>query len=584
MIPFVGRRRGFLPSKDLPEVGPLQIDGVKKRAIETGRNRLIVTGGLFLVAFLVIAGRMVDVSLVRGAGSHYARVGRSGEAVAGRADIIDRNGVLLASSLPAASLYAHPREISNPAEAARRIVQVLPDLKLEEVAERLQPDHAFVYLKRNLTPKQEYDVNALGIPGLYFEEGEKRVYPQGNLAAHAVGLTDLDNNGISGVEKYFDKELKTRHEPLRLSLDLRVQAVMRDELTKSITKFHAIGGMGIVMNVNTGEVLSMVSLPDFDPNDPNVDPANMFNRATLGVYEMGSVFKLFTLSAALDSGAVTLNSMFDTQPIHVARYTIHDNEDMHRPLTVPEILIYSSNIGAAHVALQMGTDTQKAYLASFGMTKPEQIELPERGTPLVPAQWRDINTMTIAFGHGLSVTPLHVATAVAGLVNGGLLHPATLLARTADEEIPSRRIIKASTSDEMRTMMREVVTEGTGSKADVPGYDVGGKTGTAEKAERGGYYKHANLASFVSVFPIDHPKYLVLGMLDEPKAIPETHGWATAGWNAVPTVGAIIAQIGPLLGVEPTATPDVPVDRQHLAQNAVVKGNPGRKVTLAAAE
>lgn len=577
---------GRLFRRPTGESAPIRVEDPRQRALETGRARLIVTGTMFVLAFTVIAGRMVEVSLLKGQVAGDLRVGRAADAPPVRADIVDRNGVLLATGLPTVSLYARPREVLDPAAAAQQIVQVLPELSTNEVQARLTSQKSFVYLMRNLTPRQEYAVNALGIPGLNFENDAKRIYPQGALTAHAVGLADIDDKGIAGVEKSFDADLRGRTEPLRLSLDVRVQGVVHDELVKAIAKFHAIGGMGLVMNVDTGEILTMVSLPDFDPNDLTVDPTEMFNRATLGVYEMGSVFKLFTAAAALDSGAVTMNSSFDTSPIHIARFTIHDDEPMHRPLTVPEVLIYSSNIGAAHIAMQMGTAVQKDYLARFGQLKPEPLELPERGAPLVPTLWRDINTMTIAFGHGLAVTPLHVATGVSAIVNGGLLHPPTLLARSADDPIPSQRVIKPETSDEMRQIMRLVVTMGTGGKANVAGYDVGGKTGTAEKSGAGGYHKHANLASFVSVFPIDHPRYLVQVMLDEPKAIPETHGWATAGWNAVPTAGAIIAQIGPILGVPPeTDTVDDQAKAQTAsAQGPVDQGGVDRKVILAKVE
>ncbi len=570
--------------------GAIHIDGVRKRALETGRTRLLVAGALFLLAFAVIAGRMIDVALLRGAAIGHARTQSEADAPVGRADVVDRNGVLLATSLPTESLYARPREVLDPAEAARRVVGVLPDLDAADIEAKLRSDRAFVYLRRNLTPRQEYAVNALGIPGLYFEKGEKRVYPQGNLAAQLVGLDDLDNRGVAGIEKSFDHALQNRHEPLRLSLDIRVQTVLHDELAKAMAAFTAVGATGIVMDARTGEVLAMVSLPDFDPNSmAGASPDSMFDRASLGVYEMGSTFKLFNTAAALDSGTVNLASSFDaSQPIHVARYEITDYHPQNRWLTVPEILVYSSNIGSARMALDMGTATQKSYLERFGMLAPTGIELPETGAPLYPTTWREINTMTIAFGHGMAVTPLHVAAGVSAIVNGGVLHPATLLARADAEPVPGERVIKPETSRTMRELMRMVVTDGTGEKADVPGYEVGGKTGTAEKTGVGGYRHKSLLSSFVAAFPIEDPRYVVLAMIDEPHGTKESAGYATAGWTAAPAVGRIVAQIGPMLDVAPAAAPGPADARLRVAQAPERQGvphpSPLRKVSLAEAE
>lgn len=566
--------------------GSFQLEGVTKNAIETGRARLVVTGAMFVLAFALIAGRMVDVSLLKGGANQQSRAAKLHGDEMQRADIIDRNGILLATSLPSVSLYARPHEIRDPAGVAQKIVSVLPNLSVTDVAAHLATDRGFIYLMRNLTPRQQYDVNALGIPGLYFQDGEKRVFPQGSLAAQVVGLTDLDNKGIAGIEKKFDKELKSRHEPLRLSVDLRVQTVLHDELARTMGEFNAIGAAGIVLNVHTGEVLAMSSLPDYDPNDLGAaTPNEMFNRATLGVYEMGSTFKLFTAAAALDSGAVGINSTFDaTHPIKVARFQISDDHAQNRWLSIPEILIYSSNIGAAKMALQMGTDTQKAYLARFGMLKPAPIELPEVGSPLVPQTWREINTMTIAFGHGLAVTPIQEVAGISSLVNGGVYHEPTLLAQNADDQISGTQVIKPQTSAELREMMRMVVTDGTGKFADVPGYDVGGKTGTAEKSGVGGYHHKLNLSSFVGAFPINDPQYLVLAMIDEPHGNAQSHGYATAGWNAAPAVGRIIAQIGPMLGVKPHAPIDLVSAKSNMVPNLAATATSARRVAIAATE
>ena len=543
------------PGENAQEPGFVHLEGTQDRALEVGRARLIVTTAMFTLAFCVIAGRMVDVSLFK----HVAprlRAPKQVEMTVERADLVDRNGVLLATSLPTTSLYAHPKEIQNPGDVARRIVSVLPDANATEIQTKLQTERGFIYLRRNLTPRQEYEINALGIPGLYFEKGEKRIYPQGDVAAHAVGLTDLDNKGVSGMEKTFEKEMKGRREPLQLSLDIRVQTILRNELAKTVSDFHAIGGMGMIMDVKTGELLAMVSLPDFNPNNmASATPEAMFNRATLGVYEMGSTFKLFNTAAALDYGTATVNTIYDvTHPIKVARFEITDYHPESHPISVAEILKVSSNIGSARMALDLGTDNQKAFLARMGMMRPASIELPEMGSPLYPKEWREINTMTIAYGHGMAVTPLHVVTGVSALVNGGEYHPATLLKRDPEQPVPSQQVIKPSTSNDMRALMRMVVTDGTGGMADVPGYYVGGKTGTAEKNGVGGYHHKSLLSSFVATFPANDPKYTILVMVDEPQGTKESYGFATGGWTAAPCVGRVVSQIAPMLGLQPSGS------------------------------
>jgi cell division protein FtsI (penicillin-binding protein 3) len=560
----------------------LHLDGARKRAIEIGRTRLIVTAAMFTLAFCVIAGRMVDVTVIKSVAVQHAHQNKGSELELERADVVDRNGVLLATSLPSVSLYAHPHEIGNKPEAAKKIAGILTDLNANEVQTKLQGDRAFIYLRRNLTPRQEYEINALGIPGLYFEKAEKRIYPQSELTAHVVGLTDLDNKGISGIEKSFENELKVRRDPLRLSLDIRVQTVLRNELAKTMGEFHAIGATGMVMDVRTGELLGMVSLPDFNPNNlASATPEAMFNRASLGDYEMGSTFKLFNTAAALDAGTSTLNSTYDvTHHIKVARFEIYDYEPENHPLTVAEILKVSSNIGSARMALDLGIDNQKAFMNRMGLTHPVSVELPEVSTPLVPNPWREINSMTIAYGHGMAVSPLHMVVGVSALVNGGMLHSATLLKHDDGDAMQAQRVIKPATSKIMRDLMRMVVVEGTGKKADVPGYDVGGKTGTAEKNGAGGYHHKTLLSSFIATFPVSDPKYVVLAMIDEPQGNKESYGFATAGWTAAPAVGRVIAQIGPLLGMEPSAVPvEPPKDKSHVVQAPSKKG-----VTFAKAE
>jgi cell division protein FtsI (penicillin-binding protein 3) len=569
-----------------PNNETVHLDGEFSRALETGRNRLLVTGAMFLLAFTVIAGRLVEVTLIKG-GTQTAHVAKAADLGVERADVVDREGVLLATSLPTVSLFAHPKEIPDRQEAARRVASLLTDMSASDILAKLREQRAFVYLRRNLTPRQEYDINALGIPGLYFEKGEKRIYPQGELTAHVVGLTDLDNKGIAGIERSEERELKGSHAPLRLSIDVRVQTILRNELVRSMSDFHAIGATGMVMDVNSGELLAMVSLPDFNPNSlSSATQDAMFNRATLGVYEMGSTFKLFNTAAALDAGVVNLNSSFDaTHPLKVARFEITDYHPENRWLTVPEILIYSSNIGSARIASEMGTDAQRNFLTRIGMTRPTGVELPESGSPLVPNPWREINTMTIAYGHGLAVTPLHMMTGVSALVNGGIFHPATLLKQEEGEKVQGARVIKTETSRAMRELMRLVVTRGTGEKADVAGYEVGGKTGTAEKNGVGGYHHKSLLSSFIATFPVSDPQYVVLVMIDEPQGIKESYGFATAGWTAAPAVGRVVAQIGPLLGLSPHNEPsDAAIPKERIAVNAALHGEPAKGLTFAEAQ
>jgi cell division protein FtsI (penicillin-binding protein 3) len=532
-----------------------RLEGATKQAIETGRTRLLVAGAIFALAFSTISVRLADITVLQqGHEPRVAQAARDTNVSTMRADIVDRNGELLATSLQTASLYANPKQVFNAREAAAKLVTVLPELSQAEVQAKLASNRSFVWIHRHLTPRQQYDVNKLGIPGVYFQRDERRVYPQGPLAAHVVGFTNIDGDGLAGIEKSFDEVLKGGGRPLALSLDIRVQHVLRQELINAVKKFTAIGAAGIVLDVHTGEVIAMVSLPDFDPHNPSgLDPQTLFNRATLGVYEQGSMFKIFTAAFALDSGAVNMASGFDaTKPIKIARFTISDYHGQHRWLSVPEVLIYSSNIGAAKMALAAGTAVQRKYLGAFGLLRPASIELPEIGTPMVPSPWRDINTMTIGFGHGLAVSPLQMVDGVAAAVNGGTLLPVTLLKRVPGERPEGSRVISPRTSEEVRKIMRLVVTEGSGKSANVPGYFVGGKTGTAEKVnEHGGYKRKALLSSFIAAFPIDQPRYVVLASIDEPHGNKESFGYATGGWTAAPAVGHVISRIAPILGVPP---------------------------------
>ncbi len=537
--------------------------------------------GLAIIAFAVVYG-IIAVRLVMFAAVSDGRIAHrvvSGDAIAtARPDILDRNGEVLATDVRVPSLYAEPRRLIDVDEAVELLTADLPDLDATELRERLSSRRGFVWLKRDITAEQQREIYHQGLPGIGFLNENKRDYPNGAEVSHLLGRVDIDNQGTAGVEKWLDNQgLAALHlaglatdrlqTPVQLAVDLRVQHALRDELVKARDKFHAIAAAGLVLNVRTGEIVAMVSEPDYDPNIPhNPRDQSLINRLTTGVYEMGSTFKAFTVAMALDSGKVTLKSSFDAHnPLHYGKFDIHDFEPMQRSLTVPEIFTYSSNIGAARIAMAMGVDAHKAFLKKMGQLDRLRTELPESAEPIVPKRWGELNTITIAFGHGLSVAPLQAVMGVGALMNGGILIPPTFLKRSeAEAQALGRRVIKPETSAMMRYLMRLNVEKGTASKADVAGYYIGGKTGTADKVVFGRYSKTRVLTDFMAVLPADQPRYVLLIMLDEPKALPETHGFTTSGWNAVPTGGAVVARIAPLLGIEPRL--DLPpADQQILA-------------------
>ena len=544
--------------------GRVRLQGTRKQALETGRNRLLVTGVVFALAFLVIAGRLVELTV--GPGATPPRTARAtvSEPLAPaitRGDIVDRNGVILATSLPTASLYVDPAEVLDAEEAADKIRTILPEMDRDTLVDRLDGPGRFAWIRRNLTPNQQWRINALGIPGLHFRDSERRTYPHGALVAHVLGLTDIDGHGIAGMEKSFDDSLSGGG-TLRLSVDIRLQAMLHEELMGAVETFQAIGAAGVVMDTRSGEVLAMVSLPDFDPNSPaTMTPETAFNRASKGVYELGSTFKIFNTAMALDSKVVKLTDRFDTrEPIRHAGFTISDFHPEERALTVSEILVHSSNIGSAKMALAMGGEMQRDYLEKLGLLSTPTIELPEVGRPLSPRPWRDINTMTISYGHGIAVSPVQLAGAVSAVVNGGVMEPITLLARADDAPEAGRRVFSPEASRQVGRMMRMVVQDGTGRKAKAEGYRVGGKTGTAEKMIGGRYHAKKLISSFVGAFPMDAPRYVVLVALDEPKGNESTLNYATAGWVAAPSVGRLVARMGPIVGVQPVdVTPPQPV-------------------------
>ncbi len=550
-------------------------DLLRRNALEKTRGRLLLTAAGFMLLFGAVVAKLATATVIfpvlpklQAEVVHVPspddppRTGADGSnpptpaAHHARASITDRNGTLLAVSLPTAGLYADPKEMIDPADAAHKLVGVLPRLDEAAIRARLTENKQFVYLARQLTPHEQLAINTLGIPGLYFQPGEKRRYPLGRVAAQVLGGVDVDDRGIAGVERYFDERLRTDPTPLRLSIDVRVEAVLRDELAKSMEEFTAIGGCGIVMDVRSGEIIAMVSLPDYDANQAaEAPPEERFNRAVTGMYEPGSTFKLQTASMALDDGVAQLWNQFDAaHDIHIGRFTITDFEGKHRFLYLPEVLAFSSNLGAAHIAQEVGSERQRAWLRTMGMFDRVGVELPEAGRPIIPseANWGAATNLTVGFGHGIAVSPLHVVRGTATLANGGVKLTPTLLA--VDPNGPPRaglRVMQQQTSDTIRKLMRLVVTDGYGKPADIPGYFVGGKTGTAEKVGGHTYRKHANVSAFMSVFPMNAPRYAVYFMLDEPHGNKSTGGYSTAGAVSAPAAGRVIAKIAPMLGLLP---------------------------------
>ena len=549
-------RRTRRPSTRNRRIAPVDLvllDASTSESLEAGRNRLMALGLLFCLAFFVIGIRVLDLAVLRG-GSEPRLAMAHGEALmTGRADILDRNGVVLATTLPTASLYANPRQVRDPAATAAALARILPGANPALLKAKLASDRSFVWLKRNLSPREHHEINRLGVPGLDFKREEQRVYPHGRLLAHVLGLTDIDNLGIAGIEKRFDRRLRGSAEPLSLSLDLRLQHILAEELHRSMTEYEGIGAAGLVLDARSGEVMAVASLPSFDPEYAGAaDEEARFNRAALGVYEMGSVFKIFTTAQALESGAVTMSDGFDTsKPIRAARYTIRDYKPKNRWLSIPEIFVYSSNIGTVHMAMESGTEAQQQFLGGLGLLQPATLELPEVGKPMLPSPWREINTMTISFGHGMAVSPVQLTSAVAAVVNGGLLRPATLLKRNEGAAGAGQRVMSYETSEKMRWLMRQVVRHGTGRNADATGYLVGGKTGTADKLRDGRYARGSRIASFVGAFPIHDPRYVVFAMIDEPKGQKQSYGYATGGWVAAPVVRRVVERMAPLVGVRP---------------------------------
>jgi cell division protein FtsI (penicillin-binding protein 3) len=530
----------------------------------TTKARIALAIAAFAAVYAIIALRLVLFAAVPE--SQVARRTVNPDALAtARPDILDRNGEILATDVRMPSLFGEPRKIIDVDEATELLTGELPDLDAREMRERLSSKRGFVWLKREIKPQQQQDIHRFGIPGIGFLSENKRVYPNGAEVSHLIGHVNIDNQGIAGIEKWLDDRgladlhragfaLDRQQKPIGLAVDLRVQHALRDELIAAAEKYKAKAAAGTVVDVNTGEIVAMVSVPDYDPNNPRQanDPTRI-NRMTTGVFELGSTFKALTIAMALDSGKVTLNSTFDARiPLRYGKFTIHDYHAQQRVLTVPEIFTYSSNIGTARIALSIGVENHQRFLKKMGQLDRLRTELPESAEPLVPKHWGELNTVTIAFGHGLSVAPLQAVMGINALVNGGYLIPPTFMRRRGeDARALATQVIKPETSEKMRYLLRLNVEKGTATRADVNGYYIGGKTGTSEKVVGGRYSKTRLLNTFTAIMPADKPRYQLLIILDEPQPLKETFGFATSGWNAVPTAGKVIARIAPLLGIEP---------------------------------
>jgi cell division protein FtsI (penicillin-binding protein 3) len=467
-----------------------------------------------------------------------------------RADIVDRNGELLATSITTYSCFADPSVIIDMDDTAKKISKVLNVKDLNKIKMKLSDKNKhFVWMARHIPPELQEAVMDLGLPGIFLKKDYKRIYIHGPLFSHIIGLSDIDGNGLCGLERGFNDQLiEHSNKKLALSLDLRLQHIIREELRKGVAKFNAIGGNAILMSID-GEILSMVSIPDFDGNNV-VDVKALFNRNTLGVFEPGSIFKILNVAIALDSRSATLSSMFDAaHAIKIGRHTITDFRGKNRSLSLAEAFVFSSNIASVKIAQNFGIAVQKEYLKNFGLTKKVSLEIPEVGAPLFPSHWTNATSMTISYGYGIAVSPLQILSTVTSIVGGGrIVQPTLLLGK--NKENRGKRIVSQETSETVRDLMRAVVLYGTGKKASVDDVEIFGKTGTAYKTCNKGYGTNSNRAritTFLGGFPKDSPKYMLIVMLDAPKAIEGTFGFATAGWNVAPIASEIFKRISPIL-------------------------------------
>lgn len=516
-------------------------------AVAEGRIRIRISLVLFLTMIAIILVRLAEVSLLSPDG--HLRVAPE-EIIHNRADITDRNGLLLATTLSSYSLYAEPSRIWNPDETAAALVALRPSLNVSAVSAQLASDRAFVWVDRGLSPKERQAVFELGHPGLGFRREAKRAYPNAPLGAHLIGWTNIDLVGAAGVERSFDERLTADNAPdLAVAMDGRVQFAVGEELKASVERFSALSGAAVLLDIQSGEIISMVSVPDFNPNKYGAEsPESRKNHAAMSTYDLGSVFKPLTFAMALEDGLTTRDEMFDVhKPYKVLNKFIRDDHPAKEPLNLDFMLAESSNRGTAMLAQRIGKERQQYYLRELGLMGRVPYELSESAHPQIQDFWGEMATVTVSYGHGISVTPLALATATGALLNDGVYVAPTVVKRDATRPPQTHRVFSSQVSQDLADMMRLTVVEGTGKKADVPGFGVMGKTGTAEKPANGGYDQQRLVTSFIAAFPHSSPRYALIVTLDEPKGLPETFNYATAGWNAAPTAGAIIERIGPML-------------------------------------
>lgn len=547
----------------------------KARARAESRLLLLVMG--FCAAFLTVGIRMVALASSE---PEEPRVMVAGKGIQSqRADIVDRNGELLATNLVTHALYLHPREVVDAEKAIRELAAIFPDMTEDWLRKQFDPASSFRWLRRKLSPEQVQAVHDIGEPGLLFGPRELRLYPNDRLAAHVLGGSRFGDEGVhsaevigtAGIERAMDQRLRDPallDQPLQLSIDMSVQAGIAEVLHSGMKLLNAKGAAAILMDADNGEVIAMVSLPDFDPNDrpmPPVtgDPADspIFNRALQGVYELGSVMKAFPVAQALELGLVNPETMINTQAMQLGRFRIRDYRNYGPANSVTDVMVKSSNIGTTRIIQQVGATRQQAFLKELGFLDILDIELGEapRARPLLPSRWSDIHSATISYGHGMSTSPMHLASAYATLVNGGFRVRPTLVKQP--EDLPrGPQILKERTSDQMREIFRQVVVRGSARQTDVAGYLVGGKTGTADKMKpTGGYHKDKVMANFAGAFPMDDPRYVIVVSLDEPVETSGTEARRTAGWTAVPVTAEIIRRIAPLLDMRPAVVEAAPL-------------------------
>jgi cell division protein FtsI (penicillin-binding protein 3) len=549
--------------------GRVQRVNLRAQLLWTARFRVLWVVGVFALVTLIAMVRIVSLAF---AGQVPERTSLQEALLPPRGEITDRNGVPLARAFPAYSLWFDPKAmgdagsplVRSPQEVVRELKAIFPDINEARMATRLASGRSG-YLRRRILPEEANKVFALGEVALEIPRETDRHYPQGTLAAHALGYVVEDKGGKLGMEQVLEDRLSdpdTRGTPVALSLDVRVQGALEDELRRGMLATNAIGAAGIVLDVDTGEVMAMASLPEFDPNTAGAAGAkNVFNRVTNGVYELGSTFKPISVAAAMDAGVVgDLSKQWNAAPVPVGSRTIKDSHSLGASLNVPQALVHSSNTVTARVADALGPEKMRRAMMDLGMDRRPFIELSAKGKPIWPTgNWSRVTNMTVGFGHGLSVTPLHLASAYAAMVNGGIWRPSTLMKLDPADVPRGRRVFKESTSSRMRQMLRMISLYGTGRSADAPGYRVGGKTGSAEKAGVGGYNKTKLVSSFAAAFPMDAPRYVVVVLVDEPKGTIASSFQRTAAFTSAPIVGRLVPRIGPMLGVQPDESRDVDI-------------------------